>query len=215
MEKGHRHAMPFLRCNKLGNFWNHKRDRLRGSNEVRQRGRLHLEMEAKKTPKDSLVVKSALVLPTHTNNHHTLFGGTLMSYIDDVSAQSAAMHARNKMVVTASTDSVDFLEPIREGNSVCLQSFVISTGRTSMEVFVKIMSEDLETGERTLCATSFLTMVSIDADGKPKPVSKLEPVTEEEIHLFQTAGLRKEMRKLRREQSKELAMKLSKRKPWQ
>jgi acyl-CoA hydrolase len=199
----------------VGIVWNNKPYALHRRNEVRQRGRSHLETMERKSSKDSLVVKSVLVLPTHTNNHHTLFGGSLMSYIDDVAAQSAAMHARNKKVVTASTDSVDFLEPIREGNTVCLQSFVISTGKTSMEVFVKIMSEDLETGERMLCATSYLTMVSIDENGKPKAVPQLEPVTEEEKYLFETAGLRKEMRRQRREQSKELANKISKKKPWQ
>ena len=89
-----------------------------------------------------------------------MFGGKLMAYIDDVAAIAAMRHARN-LVVTASSDSVDFLHPIIEGNSVCLEAFVTSTGRTSMEVFVKVVSEDMVKGERHICAISFLTFVAL------------------------------------------------------
>lgn len=162
---------------------------------------------------DSFVVKTSIVLPPDTNSHGTLFGGKLMAYIDDVAALSAMRHAR-KPVVTASTDSIDFLHPIYEGNSVCLESFVTYAGRTSMEVFVRVISEDLLTGERNLCALSFLTLVALGEDGKPTEVPKVIPQTKEEKELYKTASARAANRKKRRQESKLLAEKFGTKYPW-
>jgi acyl-CoA hydrolase len=71
---------------------------------------------------------------------------------------------------------------------------VISTGRTSMEVFVKVESEDLAQGVRTLTTTSILTMVAKDENGMPSPVPGVSPQTEEEERLLKTAKLRKKRR---------------------
>jgi len=157
-----------------------------------------------KTCKESLVIKTSRVFPLDTNNHNTLFGGKLMSYIDDVASISAAKHSRCE-VVTASTDSVDFLIPIRQSDSVSLESYVSSVGRSSMEVFVKVISEDLKTGERKLAATSFLTFVALDSNGKPVTVPKVKPESDEEIMLFNTAQQRINHRKERREHSASFA----------
>ncbi len=157
-----------------------------------------------KTCKESLVIKTSRVFPLDTNNHNTLFGGKLMSYIDDVASISAAKHSRCE-VVTASTDSVDFLIPIRQSDSVSLESYVSSVGRSSMEVFVKVISEDLKTGERKLAATSFLTFVALDSNGKPVTVPKVKPESDEEVMLFNTAQQRINHRKERREHSSAFA----------
>lgn len=163
--------------------------------------------------KDSFVVKTSLVFPPDTNSHGTLFGGKLMAYIDDVAAISAMRHAR-KHIVTASSDSVDFLHPIHEGNSVCLESFVTFTGTSSMEVFVRVIAEDLLTGERNICALSFLTMVAVDENGKPVEVPKVIPQTEEEKELYQSAKDRAEFRKKRKKRSEEFARKFGTGLPW-
>ena len=92
--------------------------------------------------RESIAVKASIVLPPDTNHHGTMFGGKVMAYIDDLAAISATRHARMP-VVTASTDSVDFLHPVRNGESVCLESFVTWTHKTSLEVFVKVVAEDL------------------------------------------------------------------------
>ncbi len=154
-------------------------------------------MEEIRHCKDSLVVKTSIVLPPDTNNLGTMFGGKLMAYIDDVAAISAMRHARS-YVVTASTDSVDFIHPIHEGHAVCLESFVTYTGRTSMEVIVKVVEEDLVTGSHNLCAISFLTFVAIDKNGKPVPVARIEPETELERMLYISAKERADARKKRR-----------------
>lgn len=161
-------------------------------------------MQESKYCSESLVVKTSIVFPTDTNTYGTLFGGKLMAYIDDTAAIAAMRHAR-KHIVTASTDSVDFLHPIHEGNSVCLEAFVTYTGTSSMEVFVKVTAEDLITGERNLCALSFLTMVAIDEHGKPTPVPTVVPQSQEEIRLFESAKNRAEMRKKRKKETQELA----------
>ena len=162
---------------------------------------------------ETLAVKVGHVFPPDTNNHGTLFGGKLMSYIDDIASISAMRHSRSP-VVTASTDSVDFLAPIRTGESVCLESIVTWTGTSSMEVFVKVLAENLITGERKIAANAFLTFVAVDEEGKPVPVPNVIPVTEEEKYLHETAKERVEARKKRRAASKELAHVIQKGKPW-
>lgn len=158
--------------------------------------------------KDSRVVKTARVFPQDTNNHNTLFGGKLMSYIDDIASISATKHSRCD-TVTASTDSVDFLLPIGQGDSVTLISYVSYTGNTSMEIFVKIIKENLKTGKKQLAATSFLTFVALDENGKPKIIPKVIPQTNEEKMLYNTAEQRSEERLKRKKQSKELANAIS------
>lgn len=170
-------------------------------------------MNTTKSCRESFVVKTSIVLPPATNNYGTLFGGKLMEYIDDLAGISAMRHAR-RHVVTASTDSVDFLHPIHEGNSVCLEAFVTYTGRTSMEVFVKVIAEDLLSGERHVCALSFLTMVAIDEHGKPISVPQVVPETEMEKQLYSSGKERAEIRKKRRQETEKMAKDLGTDLPW-
>ena len=170
-------------------------------------------MDEIKHCRDSLVIKTSLVLPPDTNNIGTMFGGKLMAYIDDVAAIAAQRHSRSD-VVTASTDSVDFLHPIQKGNAVCLESFVTYTGRTSMEIIVKVIAEDLMTGERNLCVLSFLTFVAIDKKGNPIPVPRLVPETEMEKKLNESAKQRAEVRKKRRNDTQFIANTLGVLQPW-
>ncbi|MGM8211484.1 acyl-CoA thioesterase [Virgibacillus sp. W0430] len=162
---------------------------------------------------NSLTVKTAHVLPPDANTHGTLFGGRLMAHIDDVAAIAAARHAR-KTVVTASTDSVDFLEPVKEGDSICVEAFVTWTHHTSMEVFVKAVTEDLLTGDRKVCSTAFLTFVAIDDAGKPTQVPSVYPVSEIEKMLHEGAPIRAKHRNERRKQSKKMAATFGTDFPW-
>ena len=166
-----------------------------------------------KPVRESKAVKSAIVLPPDTNNYGTVFGGKVMAYIDDVAAISAMRHGRIP-VVTASTDSVDFLHPIQHGQSICLEAFVTWSHQTSMEVFVKVIGEDLMSGDRRVCATAFLTFVALDAQGKPQMVPDVIPETELEKKLHQEAPERAKRRRERREHSKRLAEELGVAKPW-
>ncbi len=162
----------------------------------------------------SRAVKSAIILPSDTNNHGTVFGGRVMAYIDDIAALSAMRHAR-KPVVTASTDSVDFLRPIKTGQSICLESIVTWAHNTSMEVFVKVIGEDLMTGQRTVCATSFLTFVAVDNDNRPVPVPGVIPETDIEKELHDSAPERAKHRQKRRKRSHSIAEQFGASKPWE
>lgn len=154
--------------------------------------------------RESRTIKESMVLPPDTNHHGTMFGGEVMAYIDDVATIAATKHAR-RPVVTASTDSVDFLHPIKAGYAVRLESFVTWTHKTSMEIFVRIVSEDLLTGEKIVCATSFLTFVALDEAGKPISVPPIVPETPEEIALHESAPRRASARRERRNESKVFA----------
>lgn len=166
-----------------------------------------------KTCRDSLVIRTSRIFPDAVNDHNTLFGGRLMSDIDMTASIAAVRHTRTA-VVTASTDSVDFLSPIRPGHSMCLESYVSWTGRTSVEVFTKVIAEDLKTGERTVAATAFLTFVALDDDGRPAPVPPVVPESVEEVFLNETGDLRAEQRRDHRRQSQDLARVLTADRPW-
>lgn len=152
-------------------------------------------------------MKTTLVFPPDTNHHGTLFGGKLLAHIDDVASIAAIRHAR-KPVVTASTDSVDFLAPVKVGHSITIKAFVTYTHKTSMEVFVKVVTEDLLKGERKVCNTAFLTFVAVDESGRPVPVPPVYPETEEEKRLFQSAPERRKQRQERRQRAKQVAQEL-------
>lgn len=163
---------------------------------------------------ESRAIKASIVLPPDTNTYGTIFGGKVMSDIDDIAAISAIRHMR-RPVVTASTDSIDFLHPIRNGMAICLESFVSWAGKTSMEVFVKVLSENLITGERQVCATAFLTFIAFDGYGKPQEVPPVIPETEFEKKLYDAAPARAEARTERREHSKKIAEEFGTVKPWE
>ena len=145
----------------------------------------------------SRTVMTDLVLPPDTNNHGTIFGGRVMAYVDKIASIASMRHAR-RPVVTASSDSLDFLEPVKVGEAIRLEAFVTYTHKTSMEVFVKIESENLMTGETKLTGTSYLTFVALGSDGRPTPVPPVIPETEEEQWHHQTAPNRFEMRRERK-----------------
>jgi acyl-CoA hydrolase len=155
---------------------------------------------------ESKTVKAMLVLPPDSNALGTMFGGKVMDYIDDVASIAAFRHARMQ-VVTASTDSVDFLHPIKVGHMICMEAFVTWTHKTSMEIFVSVISENMKTGVRKVCATSFLTFVAIDKDGNTLPVPPVFPETDIEKELHASAPERYQRRNERKTHSRDLAKK--------
>lgn len=147
-------------------------------------------------------VQTKLVLPPDTNHMGTIFGGTVLSFIDEIAAITAMKHSK-KAVVTASIDTVNFISSAKVGDILNLEGVVISTGRTSMEVYVKVDCQNLETGIKTVTTTAILTMVAVNNEGKPTPVYRVVPETEEEKSLFQNAQRRKARRLKINEFSKE------------
>src|SRR5271170_3867557 len=104
---------------------------------------------------DSIVEMTELVLPGHTNALGTIFGGQLMAWIDIAAATASMRHARGP-TVTASIDALHFVAPVKLGEIVGLKASVNFTGRTSMEIGVRLESENPQTGEFKHVATSYL-----------------------------------------------------------
>ncbi|MFC7062076.1 acyl-CoA thioesterase [Halobacillus seohaensis] len=168
-----------------------------------------------KSPKESLIVNTDQVMINDLNNYNTLFGGVLMKKLDNNATLSARRHARVKECVTASTDSIDFLYPIHQSDSVCVESFVSYTGRKSMEIFCKVIAEDMITGERRMAATAFLTFVALDDNKSPVKVPDIVPESKEEKFLYESGKERAETRRIRRKHSKELTEIIALEKPWE
>jgi len=134
-----------------------------------------------------------LMMPQHANVLGHVFGGVVLSMMDTTAAVSAIRHAR-LACVTVSVDRVDFREPIYVGDLVIMKSSVNFVGRTSMEIGVRVETENLLTGIRRHTNSCYLTFVAIDRDGKPVPVPKLRPETSEEKRRFEAAKERRARR---------------------
>ena len=146
-----------------------------------------------KTPSESAVIMTELVLPQHTNALGTIFGGAVMAWIDIAGAIAAGKHSRSN-VVTASIDALHFISPIKLGHVVELKACVNATGKTSMEVGVHVDSENPLTGERFHNVSAYLTFVSLGADGKPQLVPGIRPETDVERRRLQSAAKRRASR---------------------
>ena len=118
-------------------------------------------MKASKTPSDSAVEMREMVMPHHTNPQNTVFGGTVMSWMDIAAAMVAARHA-NRPVVTVHISDIDFIAPVKMGHHVHIQASLNYVGKSSMIVGVKVTSENPMTGERRKTTKAYLTFVALD-----------------------------------------------------
>jgi acyl-CoA hydrolase len=134
-----------------------------------------------------------MVLPTHTNALGSVFGGTVMSWIDIAGATAATRHSRCS-VVTASVDALHFRAPIRIGWIVTILASVNYVHKTSCEVGVKVLSENPLTGETFHTASAYLTFVSLGKEGKPVPMPALVLQTDEDKRRYEEAELRRQNR---------------------
>ena len=145
------------------------------------------------------VEMTQIVLPSHTNNHGTVFGGQMAAWIDICAAVSAQRFAR-KPVVTASIDEIHFVHPVRRGMVIILKAKVNQAWGTSMEVGVRVDAEDPRTGDTFHCCTAYLTFVAINDDGRTSQVPTLDPGTDKEaIHRAKEAQDRRDNRLLMRQ----------------
>src|SRR5699024_1503838 len=157
---------------------------------------------------NSLTIKTAQILPPDTNAYGTLFGGKLMAYMDDVAVIAAVRHSR-RTCVTASTDSVDFLAPVKLGDFVILEAFVTSTHKRSMEIYVKVLTVSHKTDEKEVCATEVFTYVALNENGKPIEVPDVILLTEQDKDFYDRAELRHKRRSERRANEFNMANKIS------
>lgn len=152
-----------------------------------------IDQTQKKTPEDSSVTMTELVLPSNTNALGTIFGGTVMAWIDIAAAIAAARHAR-RVAVTASIDALHFISPIKLGQVVHIRARVNRAFKTSMEVGVRVEAEDQLTGTRSHCVTAYATFVAVNEKGKPTDVPPIEPQSADDHRRYKAALTRKETR---------------------
>lgn len=135
-----------------------------------------------------------------TNLLGTVHGGVIMKLVDEAAGAAASRHAGGP-AVTASMDEMAFLEPVRVGDLVHAHAQVNWTGRTSLEVGVRVLAEPWnEAGvPAKRVASAYLVFVAVDKEGKPRPVTPVRPETEEDRRRFAEAEIRREHRLARRQ----------------
>ncbi|MHB8964279.1 MAG: acyl-CoA thioesterase [Saccharofermentanales bacterium] len=131
-----------------------------------------------------------IVMASHCNGIHRLFGGQLLSWVDVVAAVEARRHARSGVTLKM-VDNLTFLSPVFMDETVSLEATITWSGRTSMEIMVNTYVEKID-GSRNLVNKAYLVFVAIDDDGNPIPVRPFVPATpEQEAEMLAAAGRRR------------------------
>ncbi len=136
---------------------------------------------------------TVLMTPDKANFSGNVHGGTVLKYLDEVAYACASRYA-GQYVVTLSVDQVMFKQPIHVGDLVTFMASVNYTGTTSMEVGIKVVTEDIRTRQTRHTNSCYFTMVAMDADRKPVPVPPWIPETAEEKRRFAQAQQRRQLR---------------------
>jgi acyl-CoA hydrolase len=144
-------------------------------------------------PGNAQLSMTVLMTPDMANFSGKVHGGTLLKYLDEVAYACASRYA-GCYVVTLSVDQVIFREPIHVGELVTFLASVNYSGRTSMEVGIKVITENIR--ERSVRHTNscFFTMVAVDDQGKPAPIPALEPNTPDARRRQRQALQRRQIR---------------------
>jgi len=137
---------------------------------------------------------TVLMTPDKANFSGNVHGGTLLKYLDEVAYACASRYA-GQYVVTLSVDQVNFRQPVHVGELVTFLASVNYVGNTSMEIGIKVITEDIR--QKTVRHTNscFFTMVAVGEDGRPAPVPSLEPKTPDQKRRFAQAQQRRQIRR--------------------
>ena len=146
-----------------------------------------------KAPSLSQVLSYALMLPEHANHMGHVHGGWIMKLVDETGGLAASRHCR-KPVVTVAVEGMVFHRPVMTGSVLQFDAKVVFTGRTSLEVEVKVHHEDPIADTLELVHTARMVYVALGPDHRPTPVAPLAPSTPEEIELFRLAASKKASR---------------------
>eukprot|EP01118_Nematostelium_gracile_P017215 TRINITY_DN7290_c0_g1_i1.p2 TRINITY_DN7290_c0_g1~~TRINITY_DN7290_c0_g1_i1.p2 ORF type:complete len:213 (-),score=45.76 TRINITY_DN7290_c0_g1_i1:723-1361(-) len=151
------------------------------------------ELTAHKKAKESMCEVTHLVLVSHANTIGVTFGGQIMAWMESCALIAAMRHSR-RICITLSVDSLRFLKTVSVGDALIVKSVVNNVFHsTSMEVGVKVYSEDLMTGERVKCNHAFFTFLAVE-DDRPTPVPALLPETPKESLRYQHSLARRRWR---------------------
>jgi len=154
-----------------------------------------------KTVKSSKISISELMLPSHSNFSGKIHGGYILSLMDQI-AFACASKFSGSYCVTASVDTVDFLNPIEIGELVTMKASVNYVGNSSMVIGIRVTSENIQTGKVKHCNSSYFTMVAKDNEGNNVKVPRLTLSGPEEVRRFCEAMKRIEFKKEHQELEK-------------
>jgi acyl-CoA hydrolase len=146
-----------------------------------------------KSPRESHVSMTELVLPNDTNTLNNLMGGRLMHWMDVVSAIAGQKHC-NSIVVTASVDNISFRSPIQLGNVVTLRARATRAFNSSVEIRIDVDAENIPEGKKVASNSAYFTFVAVDKNGNTVEVPEVVPETEDEIELYNGALRRRQLR---------------------
>ncbi len=149
-----------------------------------------------KTVEESHVVISELMLPSHSNFNGKIHGGYVLSLLDQIAFACASKHS-GAYCVTASVDTVDFLRPIEIGELVTMKASVNYVGHSSMVIGIRVEAENIQTGDKKHCNSSYFTMVAKTREGQSVEVPGLILKNDNEIRRFAKSIKKKNMKKKR------------------
>ena len=144
-------------------------------------------------PSKSSSILSRWIGPADANNAGNVHGGVVMHLCDEVAGIASVRHSAAR-VVTAAMDRMTFRHPVFVGQLVTVKATVNAAWRSSMEVGVRVESENVRSGEVLHTSTAYLTMVALDDEGKPSEVPPIAPETPDEIRRAREAQLRRDNR---------------------
>ena len=150
-----------------------------------------------KTVDSSRISISELMLPSHSNFSGKIHGGYILGLMDQIAFACASKHS-GAYCVTASVDTVDFINPIEVGELVTMKASVNYVGRTSMVIGIRVESEHIQTGQIKHCNSSYFTMVAKDENGNTKEVPGLILNDETEVKRFLKALKRNKTKRQRK-----------------
>lgn len=155
------------------------------------------EVRPSRHPRESESSLTDLMSPQHANIMGNVFGGVILALVDRVASVAAIRHAHRECV-TVSVDKVDFREPIHIGELVTALARVNFAGRTSMEVGVKVIAENVLTGDKRHTNSCYVTYVALDENGRPTEVPAIVPQTPDEKRRYERAAKRRANRVMER-----------------
>ncbi len=173
----------------------------------RHRPRSHVDVTQGRSIAYSRSTTRRLMELIDANAHGNVHGGAIMRLVDESAAIVAIKHSQCPTVVTARVERFDFLAPAFIGDVVSVHCEMHFVGRTSMEVGVEIMAENIVAGEVRHIGSSYVIYVALDENGKPTPVPPLVPADDEEKEIIERAYTRRMKRQkieeeLRREEER-------------
>ena len=123
-------------------------------------------------PHGDLTVR-LIAMPADTNANGDIFGGWVLSQMDQAGGIAAVERAQGR-VVTIAVEAMTFIRPVKVGDVLCVYTSVETVGRTSMKIHIEAWARRFRTHSREKVTVASFTFVAIDDDGRPRPVPPLE-----------------------------------------